>query len=111
MAINSGQYYQHPQETWDEKTCKRLASHKAKDGCGTPYPWPGYLGSSASFPPTFGRIRYNGGCHRQGDWWEGEEFPLPKIPPTYVIIVVPTWGWRIVRATKTNTNGAMEAAK
>ena len=97
MAIREGEYYVHPQETWDERKCAKLARRYARDGLGTKYPFPGYLGSSACTPATFGQTRYNGGCVRNGDWYEGEEFPFPILPDGYEIVVVRTWGWRLVR--------------
>jgi len=89
--------YQHPVEVWDEAKCAKLAKHTAKDGMGTPYPFKGYLGSSASIPPRFGPIRYNGGCVRDDKWYQGENRPLPEVHEDYEIVKVPTWGWRIKR--------------
>ncbi len=43
----------------------------------------------------FGTTRYNGGCVRAGQWWQGEHRPLPSIPAGYEIIDVPTWGKHI----------------
>jgi hypothetical protein len=92
-------YYVHPEETWDEKKCAKLAKHYASDGLGTKYPFPGYLGCSTSGYPRFGRIRYNGGCVRNDEWYAGEEIPFPKIPESYEIVVVPSWGWQIRKKT------------
>ena len=86
--------YQFPRETWDREKCERLAKHVAKDGLGTPYPWPGYIGSYTS-PAAYGDIRYNGGCIHDGQWWQGEHRPLPKIHEDFEIIFVTHWGWRI----------------
>lgn len=96
-GIANGEIFCHPQETWNEAKCAKLARRYARDGLGTKYPFPGYLGSSASIPPKYGEIRYNGGCSHDGKWYQGEFFPLPIIPDTYEIIVVRTWGWRLVR--------------
>lgn len=74
---------------WDEATCRKKSRHWARDGLGTRYPFPGYIGQD------FGPIRYNGGCWRGGQWWPGEERPLPVIPATYEIVRVPTWGYRL----------------
>jgi hypothetical protein len=85
--------YQHPRETWDAKQCEKAAKHVAKDGLGTPYPWPGYIGQ-------YGETIYNGGCTRpreNGEWYDGENFPLPIVKPPYQIIHVSTWGYRIIR--------------
>lgn len=95
--MSNNNYFVHPQEVWDKAKCSKAARHVAKDGLGTPYPWPGYIGSSTSIPPRYGSIRYNGGCVRNGKWYEGETRPLPKIAEGFEIIHVPTWGWRIVR--------------
>lgn len=81
--------YQHKPEVWDEKTCAKKARHRHKDGMGTPYPFLGYIGSH------YGEVRYNGGCEREGQWWQGENRPLPIIPDTYEIIHKPTWGYVI----------------
>lgn len=100
MAIHKGEYYVHPQETWDAAKCKKLANYTAKDGMGNPYHFKGYLGSSASIPSRFGRTTYNGGCVRHDDWYEGEEFHFPVLAEGYEIVAVPTWGWRIKRKEK-----------
>ena len=55
------------------------------------------MGSPYSIPPAFGEIRYNGGCERDGEWWQGENRPLPKIAEGFEIVVVLSWGWRIVK--------------
>jgi len=83
--------YQHPQETWDEKKCEKKAKHVAQDGLGTPYPWPGYIGSH------YGTHHYNGGCDRDGEWYEGEHWSLPIIAPGYEITKTITWGYRIIK--------------
>ena len=83
--------YKHSAEVWDEKKCQKMVKHRAKDGLGTPYPFKGYIGST-----KYGLVRYNGGCVREGKWYAGENFPLPKIPKKYKIIHVPTWGYRIL---------------
>lgn len=91
-------YYVHPRETWDKKKCERMAKRIVKDGMGTSYPWPGYIGSWAGNGCGYGRIRYNGGCVREEEWYEGEEWLLPIVHKDYVIIRVPSWGYRIIRA-------------
>lgn len=90
--------YQYKPEVWNEARCKKLAAHRAKDGLGTPYPFLGYLGSSACCPATFGTTKYNGGTVINGEWYEGTCKPFPIIPKTYKIVLVPSWGWRIVKA-------------
>ena len=76
-------------EVWDEKKCRRASRRTAKDGLGTPYHFKGYIGS------LFGVIRYNGGCIREGEWYNGEDRPLPIVAEGYEIVHVPTWGWQI----------------
>jgi hypothetical protein len=91
--------YQLPQETWDAAKCEKMAKHLAKDGLGTPYPFKGYIGGSSSIPPAYGPIRYNGGCIREGQWYQGENRPLPKVADGYVIEWVTSWGYRIRKST------------
>lgn len=55
----------------------------------TPYPFRGYIGNH------YGAVRYNGGCTRNGVWYQGEFFRLPIVHQDYEIIHVPTWGYRI----------------
>jgi hypothetical protein len=86
-------YYTEKQEDWDEAKCRKMSRRVARDGLGTKYPWPGYIGSH------YGRTRYNGGCVRDGQWYEGVEYLLPKVCEGFEIIQVPTWGcWRIVKS-------------
>lgn len=102
MANRNSPLYQHPQEIWDKKTCEKAANHLAKDGLGTPYPFKGYIGSSGGFPAyssVYGTVRYNGGCERDGQWWQGENRPLPKVADGFEIVFVRSWGWRIVKKT------------
>jgi hypothetical protein len=89
--------YNHPQETWSEEACKKKANRIAVDGMGTPYPFKGYIGSSASIPSAYGLQRYNGGTSIDGVWYEATFRPLPKLAKGYKIINVPSWGWRIVK--------------
>lgn len=92
MAENP-EYYTHPQETWDEKKCRKAANHTAKDGMGTPYPFKGYIGSHQT---GYGKTKYNGGTTINGKWYQGEIKPLPQVTTGFKIITVPTWGFRIV---------------
>lgn len=89
--------YQHKPEVWDAATCEKKAKHRAKDGMGTPYPFRGYIGSSACRPSTFGTERYNGGIVINGEWYQGEHRPFPILAKGFEIVVVPSWGWRIVK--------------
>ena len=87
--------FQHPRETWTVKQCEKAAKHTAKDGMGTPYPFKGRV--------HFGHyahgmvVRYNGGTVIDGKWWQGEEWHLPLLPEGFQIVVVPTWGHRIIK--------------
>ena len=83
--------FKHEPEVWDKKKCEKEAKHTATDGIGTKYPFKGYIGN------RYGKVHYNGGCTRNGEWWQGEEFPLPVIAEGFEIITVPTWGCRIVK--------------
>lgn len=84
-------YYQNTPQVWDAKKCNRMARRTARDGLGTPYPFKGYIGSH------YGRVRYNGGCLRDGQLYDGEEFPLPIIADGFSIIRIRTWGWQIIK--------------
>ena len=91
--------YQNAPEVWDAQKCQRMANRRAKDGLGTPYPFKGYIGTG-----RYGSTRYNGGCIRAGQWWQGENNPLPTVHPDYEIVAVPTWGYHIkLKATATVT--------
>jgi hypothetical protein len=69
----------------------------AKDSLGTKYPFRGYIGSH------YGQIKYNGGCIRKDELYEGEIFPLPIIAEGFKIMRVFTWGYRIVDISKSET--------
>ena len=84
--------FQHPQETWDNKKCAKVAKSNPKNAFGDAY-GKGYIGSSASIPPAYGKIRYNGGCERNGEWWQGENRPFPKVAEGYEIISITGRGW------------------
>ena len=95
--IHNGEYYVYPQETWDEAECKKRASHGPKDHWGNRPP-KGLISHIGSTSAEYGqRHRYNGGCICAGDWWEGEERPLPIIPDTYEFVLLSSWGTRIQR--------------
>ena len=94
--------YQHPQETWDVKKCEKLVKRIARDGMGTPYHFKGYV-----YPGEIGfpywadiAVRYNGGTVIDGEWWQGEEWQLPKLPEGFEIVIVPTWGYRIIKRSE-----------
>lgn len=104
--IREGRYYRHPVEKWNKVKCEKAVKHVATDGLGTPYPWPGYIGSSTS--NQYGQVRYNGGCIRNGDWWAGEIRPLPKVVRGFKIVLVPTWGYRIVKTQQRKPKGNLD---
>lgn len=87
--------YQNPQETWNEKKCKSLVNHLHRDGLGTAYPFRGYFHFGGHNNELV--VHYNGGCEREGRWWQGEQWTLPKVADGYEIVHVPTWGWRLVK--------------
>lgn len=91
MVDYAAKLYQNPAQKWDAAKCAKMANATAKDGLGTPYPFKGYVGSN------FGEFRYNGGCVRDGQWWQGETLPLPEVAKGYKIVHVQTWGYRIVK--------------
>jgi hypothetical protein len=91
MVNQSLPLYQHKVENWDATKCDKAVNYEASDGLGTKYPFKGYLGTH------FGPIRYNGGCVRDGEWYQGENFPLPNIPKNFKIVYVMCWGWRIIK--------------
>ena len=98
MVDYNAPLYQHPQQTWDAKKCEKLAKRRTTDGMGTPYPFKGYLHLGELGHYAHGiSVRYNGGCVRDGEWWQGEEWPLPKLAEGFEIVTVPTWGYRIIK--------------
>ncbi len=90
--------YNYPAEIWNAAICQKKAKHLAKDGMGTKYPFRGYIGSSASRPSAYGTEIYNGGCIHGNEWYNGENRPLPTLATGFKIVVVPSWGWRIVKS-------------
>jgi hypothetical protein len=55
-------YYTHPQETWTAAQCRKIARRREKDGCGTPYPFKGYISLSGGLVTQggIGKQRLNG---------------------------------------------------
>lgn len=91
----SEEYYRNPQEVWCAAKCRKMANRTTTDGLGTPYPFKGYLHPPS--PLGWGKIKYNGGCTRDGKWWQGEIFPIPQVADGYEIVHRPTWGMVIQR--------------
>lgn len=89
--------FKHPQQVWNRAKCLKMANYTATDGLGTPYPFKGYIGSSASRPSAYGTEMYNGGIVIGDEWYEGENRPFPKLAKGFQIVTVPSWGWRIVK--------------
>lgn len=89
MINYSEPLFHKPIAIWDEKKCARLSNKVVKDGLGTPYPFRGFLGN------CFGQFYYNGGCIREGKWYQGELIHHPNIPANYEFFYEYTWGWRI----------------
>lgn len=94
--INKGQYWRPEPEVWDAAKCAKIAKQRRRDGYGTLHPYPGLVQATGS-PYGYGKRRFNGGCVREGDWWEGEDIPYPVIPDEFVFVLRPTWGVYIVR--------------
>jgi len=89
-------FYIHPRETWDEEKCKKIAKRVARDGMGTKMHFPGYIGSCIA-PYGWGKTRYNGGCVRDGEWYDGEIRRLPRVAKGFKIVKRPTWGYQLVK--------------
>ncbi len=104
MVDYNAPLYQHPQETWDKAKCEKLAKYRHVDGYGTKQSRKGYLGSSASIPPAYGPIRYNGGCEREGQWYQGENRPLPKVHEDFEIVYILSWGWYLRKKAQAYAN-------
>jgi hypothetical protein len=91
--------YVHPQEKWDEAYCRKRARSAPPDHWGNKPPI-GLISRAGSPYPTYGqRICYNGGCIREGEWYQSEEIPLPIIPDTYEFVTLLSWGTRIQKKT------------
>lgn len=96
--VPKSEYYICPREEWDKEQCKKIAARVVKDGLGTPYPWPGYIGSTtATGGCAYGITRFNGGIQRGDKWYAGQIRELPKIAAGFEIVHIPTWGYRLKR--------------
>ncbi len=89
MTIHEGKFYVHEPEVWDFKKCQRVSKHIATDELGTPYPWPGYIGVH------YKRTCYNGGIVIDDVWYAGDDYPFPEIDDAFIIVYVPTWGFKL----------------
>ena len=87
---------QNLREMWEVKKCEKLCKHVHEDGLGTKYPFKGYVGHLIGGMNGCLKVRYNGGCIRNDEWYQGEEWQLPIIPPRFKIVMRPTWGWQII---------------
>jgi len=98
MVDYNAPLYQHPQETWDAKKCEKLVKRTIKDGLGTKHHLKGmlHLGELGHYAHGIS-VRYNGGTVIGDKWWQGEEWPLPKLPDGFQIMYVSTWGYRIIK--------------
>ena len=105
--------FQHPPQIWDVKKCERLCKKRQKDGCGTPYPFLGFLPrSELGCHYAHGMlVRYNGGTVIDGKWWQGEEWKLPIVPDGFEIIRRRTWGYQIVKSVKAAVAVARDSAE
>ena len=90
-TINGETFFVHDPEIWDAKKCEKAAKHTAKDGLGTKYPFKGYIGNH------YTKTRYNGGCIRNDEWYNGEIIPLPQIAEGFKIVYKSTWGYQIIK--------------
>lgn len=82
-------YYQHPREVWDAKKCAKMAKKR--------YFTLGHYAHGT-------RVRYNGGTvvpwngpEEEQKWYPGEQWPLPEVAEGYVLVRVPTWGYKLIR--------------
>ena len=94
--INKGKYWKPEPEVWDEKKCAKVAKKRGRDGYGTRHPYPGLVQASGAVG-GYGKTKYNGGCVRDGDWWEGEDIPFPVIPKEYCYVYRSMWGTYLMR--------------
>ena len=100
MVDMNAPLYVYPAEVWDAKKCCKVAKHFARDGLGTKYPWPGYIGSH------YGETRYNGGTVIDGEWYQGVFRPLPVVADGFTIIRMLSWGWRLIANEVTQSGKA-----
>ena len=97
-SSNTSQFYVHPQEVWSVAECKKKVKHYARDGMGSRYSFPGYIGSWQPYGGQWGTTRYNGGCVHDGKWYDGEIRNLPVVPAGFKIVQHGDWGYRIIES-------------
>ena len=79
-------YYNHKPDIWSASKCARLAKANPKNALGTS-DGIGYVGHLfGHYAHGSGTIDYNGGCIRNGQWYDGEHFPLPIIASGYELV-------------------------
>ncbi len=90
--------YVHPQETWDDKKCAKVAKYNPKNAFGD-RGIPGQIASHSSSYPQYGQqIRYNGGTIIDGELYKSVRRPFPIIPAGWKIVSYVSWGFYLVRA-------------
>jgi hypothetical protein len=91
-------FYHLPIPIWSVKFCERMVKSYHRDGLGTRMSWPGYVGHLIH--PT---TRFNGGTTRfgNGDWYPGVICGMPLLPLGFKLVLVPSWGWRLVNEKTT----------
>lgn len=88
--------YTHKQEVWDEKECAKRANYAPKDFWGNQPP-KGLISHVGSVYPEYGQTtRWNGCREIEGKLYRYEHRPLPKIPKSYEIVPLISWG-RVIR--------------
>lgn len=86
-----GEFYPLPRENWDAEKCRKMARKHHRDGLGTKC-------GHAGYDPVYrsGPIRYNGGCIRNGEHYQGDNYTLPALAPGFRWNHLVSWGWQIV---------------
>lgn len=85
------EYFVHQPENWNYDICLKKSKYVASDGLDTKMHFAGYIGNH------YGKIRYNGGCYRNNQYYAGEIFSLPNIHPSFMLEYRRSWGWCIKR--------------
>ncbi len=83
--------FRHEPEVWDAKKCLKISKRKCTDAYGTKDHLAGFLHDS------YGVKMYNGGCVRDGEWYEGENYPTPTVAKGFEIIYVRSWFFRLIK--------------